>query len=82
MVGEISFRDSCTTGMKKKFRNLILKKGSISGLAKIGIFSNVCFFWFFVHNSLQNHQIINVRGVLKKLMDKNPKILEIRKMPI
>ena len=27
MVGEISFRDSWTTGMKKKFRYLILKKG-------------------------------------------------------
>ena len=37
-VGGISFRYSWTTGMKKKFRNLILKKGNISGFAQIGIF--------------------------------------------
>ena len=39
-VGEISFRYSWTTGMKKKFRNLNLKIGQISGLAQIDIFSN------------------------------------------
>ena len=40
MVGAISFRYSWTTGMKKKFRNLNLKKGQISGLAQIDIFSD------------------------------------------
>ena len=38
MVGAISFRYSWTTGMKKKFRNLVLKKGQISGFAQIDIF--------------------------------------------
>ena len=37
-VGAISFRFSWTTGMKKKFRYLILKKGQISGFAQIDIF--------------------------------------------
>ena len=37
-VGGISFRYSWTTGMKKKFRYLILKKGQISGCAQIDIF--------------------------------------------
>ena len=37
-VGAISFRYSWTTGMKKKFRNLVLKKGQISGFAEIDIF--------------------------------------------
>ena len=40
MVGAISFRYSWTTGMKKKFRNPNLKKGQISGLAQIDIFSD------------------------------------------
>ena len=40
MVGAISFRYSWTTGMKKKFRNPHLKKGQISGLAQIDIFSD------------------------------------------
>ena len=39
-VGEISFRYSWTTGMIIKFKNLILKKGQISGLAQIDIFSD------------------------------------------
>ena len=39
-VGAISFRYSWTTGMKKKFRNPNLKKGQISGLAQIDIFSD------------------------------------------
>ena len=39
-VGEISFRYSWTTGMKKKFRNLIPKKGQISGLVQIDILSD------------------------------------------
>ena len=38
MVGAISFRYSWTTGMKKEFRNLNLKKGQISGFAQIDIF--------------------------------------------
>merc|ERR1712155_221595 len=40
MVGAISFRYSWTTGMKKKLRNLNLKKGQISRLAQIDIFSD------------------------------------------
>ena len=40
MVGAISFRYSWTTGMKKKFRNLIPKKSQISGLVQIDIFSD------------------------------------------
>ena len=39
-VGAISFRYSWTTGMKKKFRNLIHKKSQISGLVQIDIFSD------------------------------------------
>ena len=39
-VGAISFRYSWTTGIIIKFRNLILKKGQISGLAKIDTFSD------------------------------------------
>ena len=39
-VGGISFRYSWTTGVIIKFRNLILKKGQISGLAEIDIFSD------------------------------------------
>ena len=55
MVGEISFRYSWTTGMKKKFRNLVLEKGQISGFAQIDIFLIFQFFWLFVHNFLRNH---------------------------
>ena len=40
MVGAISFRYSWTTGIIIKFRNLILKKGHISGLAQIDRFSD------------------------------------------
>ena len=54
-VGEISFRYSWTTGMKKKIRNLVLKKGQISGFAQIDIFLISNFFLLFVHNFLQNH---------------------------
>ena len=39
-VGAISFRYSWTTGIIIKFRNLILKKGHISGLAQIDRFSD------------------------------------------
>ena len=39
-LGEISFRYSWTTEVTKKFRNLILKKGQISRLAQIDIFSD------------------------------------------
>ena len=40
MVGAISFRYSWTTGIIINFRNLTLKKGQISGLAQIDIFSD------------------------------------------
>ena len=46
MVGAISFRYSWTTGMKKKFRNLVLKKGQISGFAQIDIFLISNFFGY------------------------------------
>ena len=39
-VGEISFRYSWTTGMKKSSEILSPKKGQISGLAQIDIFSD------------------------------------------
>ena len=39
-MGAISFRYSWTTGIIIKFRNLILKKGHISGLAQIDRFSD------------------------------------------
>ena len=45
-VGAISFRYSWTTGMKKKFRNLVLKKGQISGFAQIDIFLISNFFGY------------------------------------
>ena len=45
-VGGISFRYSWTTGMKKKFRNLVLKKGQISGFAQIDIFLISNFFGY------------------------------------
>ena len=41
MVGAISFRYSWTTGMKKKLRNLILKKGQIPGLSEIDTCSDL-----------------------------------------
>ena len=37
MVGGISFRYSWTTGMKKKFRNLVLKQGAVNQLF-LGVF--------------------------------------------
>ena len=45
-VGAISFRYSWTTGMKKKFRNLVLKKGQISEFAQIDIFLISNFFGY------------------------------------
>ena len=51
MVGGISFRYSWTTGIKKKFRNLILKKGQISGLAKIDTFSDLILDLIFITNT-------------------------------
>merc|ERR1711978_71815 len=45
-VGAISFRYSWTTGMKKKFRNLVLKKGQISEFAQIDIFLISYFFGY------------------------------------
>ena len=40
---------------KKKFRNLVLKKGQISGFAQIDNFLKSNFFWLIVYNFLQNH---------------------------
>ena len=88
MVGAISFRYSWTTGMKKKFRNPHLKKGKISGLAQIDIFSD------FLVLGVANFRINYLRQFsfnlkiflhldgFEESYGQITKILEIRKMSI
>ena len=54
-MGEISFWYLQTIWLRKKLKNLVLKKHKILGLAQNCIFSAVWLLWFFVHNSFQNH---------------------------
>ena len=79
---QVFFVSFCTNSIVKYGRNFILvllnhiikkkvekshsqKRLNFRVGSKWHIFQHL-FFWFFVHNSLQNHQIINVRGCFEK----------------
>ena len=64
-MGDFSFWYFWDMNLKKRLINLRLKKGKISGMAQIGIFSDFNFFGFLSIASFIAMQFSNAGGVLK-----------------